>query len=184
MDLDILINILLIIVIIVALFFISCYNSLVHKQAKTDECASNIQISLKERFDLVPNLVETVKGYTKHESGTLEDVTKARQGYKEDDFNIKNIENSEHSINRLIAVAESYPDLKASAQYQSLSSKLQQLEDRINIARHRYNRVTADYNIKVQKFPSSIVAKIFNFQKKDLFKLTSDKEQENVTVKL
>ena len=185
MDYDIIIDIALVIVIIISAFIIACYNSLIRKLNKVDECTSNIQIFLKERFDLVPNLVETVKGYTKHEGDTLEEVTKLRQHYDKDSIlSAKEIDNSDRKINNLIAIAESYPDLKASAQYRELSSNLADLEDQIQTSRRRYNHVATDYNVGIQKFPAVAVAKIFNFQKKELFKLSSEKEQENIKVDL
>ena len=185
MDYDIIIDIALVIVIIISAFIIACYNSLIRKLNKVDECTSNIQIFLKERFDLVPNLVEVVKGYTKHESGTLEEVTKLRQHYDKDSIlSAKEIDNSDQKINNLIAIAENYPDLKASVQYRELSGDLAELEEKIQTSRRHYNHIATDYNVSIQKFPSVAVAKILNFQKKELFKLSSEKEQENIKVDL
>lgn len=185
LNFDIIINILLILLIIISGFMIAGYNELIRKRNRVEEAESNIQIYLKERFDLVPNLVEVVKGYTKHESETLEDVTKTRQNYNsEGGFSVRQVDAAEKSIDRLIAVAESYPNLKADGQYLNLSHKLSSIEDEIEHARRIYNYDATDYNTKIQTVPFSVISKIFNFRKKDLFKVESEDEREPVKVKM
>lgn len=185
MNFDIIIDILLILLIILSIFVICGYNALIKRQNEVEESESNIQIYLEKRFDLVPNLVEVVKGYTKHESETLTDVVKARQKYESKErFSVKDIDAADKSINQLVAIAENYPELKANTQYLDLSQKLSKVEDEIGRARKKYNRTAVEYNTKAQTVPYNAVAKMFNFQKKELFKLDSDEKKDTVSVKM
>jgi len=183
MNIDIVINILLVVVLVITGFMIYGYNVLVKRQNHAEESESNIQIYLEKRFDLVPNLVEVVKGYTKHEEDTIKDVVKAREKYG-GQFSVSGVDAAEKSINRLIAIAEKYPNLKADTQYLSLSHKLAEIEDEIERVRRTYNRVVTGYNTKVQTVPFSLVAKIFNFKKKDLFRVEAEEKQEAVKIKM
>ena len=184
LNFNIIIDILLIILIIVSSFMIYGYNALIQRRNDVEKSESDIQIYLEKRFDLVPNLVEVVKGYTKHEQKAIEDVTKARESYGGGKFNVTDIDAADKSISRFVAITENYPDLKANTEYMNLSQKLSKIEDEIGHVRRVYNRTATDYNTKVQTVPFSLVAKIFNFKKKDLFKVKSEEEREPVKVKL
>ena len=177
--------ILIIIVVVLALYVISIYNSLVSLRNKANDQASQIDVELKRRFDLIPNLVETVKGYTKHEKGTLEDVVKARNSYVTAD-NLKDQLQADgeltHAISKLFALAESYPDLKANENFTKLQDELSEIEQKIVYSRQFYNDAVMNLNNKIEMFPSNIIAGMFNFTKKEFFEATKE-ERENVKVK-
>lgn len=163
---------------------ISTYNSLVKARNKVDNQFSQIDVQLKKRFDLIPNIVETVKGYTKHESETLEKVIKARNQYlsattPED----KMAANNEISsvMTKLFALTESYPELKADTSFIELQSTLKEVEDKIAYARQFYNDAVMLYNQKVQSVPTNIIAGIFKFSPKSYLE-NSAEERENVKV--
>jgi len=140
---------------------------------------------LKRRYDLIPNLVSTVKGYAKHEKSLFENVTKARaeamsaSGIK-DQTKAENM--LSNTLKSLFAVAENYPDLKASENFKELQAELTDTENKIESARRFYNANVRDLNIKIESFPSNIVADMFHFKKKDLFELTESKAKEPVNV--
>lgn len=171
--------IILAIVIVVVLFLWVAYNSLVTFKIRVDEAWSDITVQLKRRLDLIPNLVETVKGYAKHESGVFEKVTQARanalnaQGVKE----TAAAENQfEGALKSLFAVAEAYPDLKASQNFIELQQELVDTEDKIQASRRFYNGGVRDLNTKIQKFPSNIIAGMFGFKNREFYQL-DDAEQ-------
>ena len=148
------------------------YNNLVKLRNLVKNSFSQIDVQLKRRNDLIPNLVETVKGYAAHEKGVLEEVTKARTGV----MNASTIEETSAADNQLtgalktlFAVAESYPDLKANSNFQQLQSDLTDTEDKISYARQFYNDVVTTYNTMREVFPSSIIANMFNFEQAQLF---------------
>lgn len=155
-----------------ALFAIATYNGLVGKRNKVANSWSQIDVQLKRRFDLIPNLIETVKGYTAHERQTFEAVTQARTNYMSagthQDAMKANGELSQ-SLGKLFAVAEAYPELKANTNFQELQHELAKTEDKISYARQFYNDVTMDYNNAVQMFPTSILANMFNFIEEPFF---------------
>ena len=164
---------------------ISVYNSLVNLKNKVEDQASQIDVELKRRFDLVPNLVETVKGYTKHEKETLENVVKARNSYVSADNlgdQLKADGELTNAISKLFALTESYPDLKANENFMNLQNELSAIEEKIVYARQFYNDSVLMLNNKVEMFPSNLVAKMFNFTKKEFFEASSA-ERENVKVK-
>lgn len=158
--------VLFVIVAALALFAVATYNGLVGKRNKVANSWSQIDVQLKRRFDLIPNLLETVKGYTAHERQTFEAVTQARTNYLSAGTHQDAIKaNGEltQSLGRLFAVTEAYPELKANTNFQDLEHELSKTEDKISYARQFYNDVTMDYNNAIQMFPSSILANMFNF---------------------
>ena len=175
------INICLIIVVIITGMLLSSYNKFVRANNRVSESESAIDVLLNQRFDLLPNIIETVKGYTKHESGTLEELVKLRSSYNNDGFSIDETEKINKKFGSIIALAENYPELKANSQFMSLQSTLSDIEDKLNSARLFYNNAATRYNNMVESIPSNIVAKIFGFNKKELFKL-DDSKKENIKV--
>ena len=153
---------------------------------KIDEAFSTMDVYLKKRYDLIPNLVETVKGYAKHESETLENVIKARNmamnsQNMEDKINGENMITS--SLKSIFALAESYPDLKANENFNDLQNKLNRMEDEIASSRKYYNAVVKEFNTKTEQFPSSIIANMFGFSPKPFFEIADTAQRENITVK-
>ena len=172
-------------VVLIALYFMSTYNGLVKLRNMVKDQWSQIDVLLKRRADLIPNLVETVKGYTKHEKETLEAVINARnkavnaQGVEEE---MKANGELSGALSRLFALAESYPDLKANSNFMDLQNNLKETEDKISYARQFYNDAVLKYKNKLEVFPSNIVAGVFGFQPEPFFEAT-DKEKENPQVK-
>lgn len=176
-----LINILLIIVIILSGMIIGTYNKFIRKNNRVKEKESQIDVLLNQRFDLIPNIVECVKGYAKHESSTLEELTSLRSSYNNHGFSIEETESIDKKFNNVMMLAESYPDLKANTQFLSLQNNLNEIENKLSYARSNYNNAVTSYNNLVESVPSNIIAKIFAFEKKELFKL-EDNKKENVKV--
>lgn len=175
------INICLIVVVIITGMLLSNYNKFVRANNGVSEAESAIDVLLNQRFDLLPNIIETVKGYTKHEAGMLEELVKLRSSYNNDGFSINETEKINKRFGSIMALAESYPELKANSQFMSLQSTLSDIEDKLNDARLYYNNSVTRYNNMVESIPSNIVAKIFGFNKKELFKL-DDSKKENIKV--
>ena len=176
----ILIIVVVIIIIFIGVTIVHMYNNLVGLRNRVKNSYAQIDVQLKRRNDLIPNLVETVKGYASHEKGVLEDVTKARTGV----MNASSIEEKSAADNQLtgalktlFAVAENYPDLKANSNFQQLQSELSETEDKIAYAREFYNDVVLKYNNACQQFPSSILAGIFKFKEETFFE-TPEEEKE------
>lgn len=168
----IIIIIVVILVIFVVVTLIHMYNNLVGLRNRVKNSYAQIDVQLKRRNDLIPNLVETVKGYASHEKGVLEEVTKARTSV----MNAGTIEEASAADNQLtgalkslFAVAENYPELKANSNFQQLQSELSETEDKIAYARQFYNDVVLKYNNACQQFPSSILAKLFGFKEEVFF---------------
>ncbi|MDL2246953.1 LemA family protein [Methanobrevibacter sp. OttesenSCG-928-K11] len=168
--------IIIVIIIILAIAIISLYNGLIGAKNKVKNAWSQIDVQLTRRADLIPNLVETVKGYAKHESGVFEEVTKARASVM-DATNVKEASDANNmltnSLKSLFAVAENYPDLKASSNFQDLQNKLSEAEDKIAYSRQFYNDTVLMYNNKCQMFPSNIIASLFKFNEEDFFEAES-----------
>jgi len=168
-------------VIVMAIPFL-IYNSLVSLRNMVKESWSDVDTELKRRYDLIPNLVETVKGYAAHEREVLEQVARARAAAAADHGPVAHQSETEQtlqdSLGRLFAVAERYPDLKASANFLELQKELANTENRIQAARRFYNGNVRDYNTRCQMFPSSIIASMFKFQSADFFRLRTDVERE------
>lgn len=175
------INIVLFIVMILTGMVLINYNRFIRTNNRVKETESQIDILLKKRFDLLPNLIECVKGYTKHENETLTDLTKMRSNYDKSDFSIDETEKIDKKFGKILAIAEAYPDLKASEQFLNLQDNLLKIEDELNESRLYYNRIVTHYNNLVEVIPSNIVAKMFSFEKKELFKV-DDANKENVKV--
>ncbi len=173
------------IIIIIIIWYIATYNSLVQLRNRVKDQWSQIDVQLKRRADLIPNLVETVKGYAKHESSTLDAVINARNsfntaGTKEEE--IKASGELTGMLNRLFALAEAYPDLKANQNFVSLQNDLRDTEDKISTMRQFYNDTVLTYNNKVQTIPSNIVASISHFKEESFFEIDEkDKETPKVS---
>lgn len=171
--------------ILLALFGIATYNSLVTLKNRVKEAWSDIDVQLKRRYDLIPNLVESVKGYAKHEEKVLESVIKARamaMGAQSVDQHAQAENMLSGALKSLFAVAEAYPDLKASANFVELQRELTDTEDKIQASRRFYNGNVRDLNIKIEHFPSNLIARSFGFGKEAFFELSDEKERENVKV--
>ena len=173
--------ILLVMAILLLLALILLYNRLVRSRILVSEGFSGIDVQLKRRHNLIPNLVSTVKGYANFERGVLEDVTRLRSQLAEE-TPLKETAKRENelssSLKHLFAVAENYPDLKASQSFLELQQQLTDIEDTIQKARRYYNATVRDYNIRVQSFPSLIVAKLFAFKVAEFFQLVTSSESE------
>lgn len=177
--------IILVVVVILVIWAVASYNGFVKAKNNVEEGFSTMDVYLKKRYDLIPNLVETVKGYAKHESETLENVVKARnmaQGAStvEDQIAGENVLTG--TLKSLFAIAENYPDLKANQNFMDLQDQLKQVELDIANARKYYNAVVKIFNNKCEMFPSNILAKIFHFEEKPMFEVTGTEERENVKV--
>ena len=183
----IVIGIVVVLIIAIMAWFIGCYNKLVKARNKVKNSWSQIDIQLKRRFDLIPNLAETVKGYTKHEAGIFEEFAKARNVYaqastKGDIAGMNEANNMlSATLSRLIAVSEAYPELKANEHYVSMMKELSNTEDKIAYTRQFYNDVVNSYNDMREVFPGSIVANMFGFEEAEYFK-TDEASRENVKV--
>ena len=177
--------IVLVIVVILLFFVIGLYNNLVTLKMRVKNAWAQIDTQLKRRFDLIPNLVETVKGYAKHEDETLEKVINARNNFttaKTQEEEIKANNELTSAMQRLFALAESYPDLKANTNFTKLQDELSETENKISYARQFYNDSVMTYKNKLEMFPSNIIASIFGFKEEPFFE-ASETEKENVKVK-
>lgn len=172
--------ILLIIVVVLGGAFVVFYNRFVKLKNRTEEAWSDISVQLKRRYDLIPNLVNTVKGYASHEAGTLQKVTDARTKA----MNAESVADKAEAENMLtgalksiFALAENYPDLKANTNFLELQRELSDTENKIQASRRFYNANVRDLNTAVETFPSNIIAGIFNFAKRDFFELTEEEAE-------
>ncbi len=175
-----------IIAVIIIIWFVAGYNGFVTLKNKVEEAFSTMDVYLKKRYDLVPNLVETVKGYASHESKTLESVVSARagaMGAKTIEDKIAGENHFQETLKTLFAVAENYPDLKANQSFLDLQDQLRRLEDEIASSRKYYNAVVKEFNTKTEKFPSNLIANIFHFTRKPMFEVSDAGQRENVQVK-
>lgn len=174
-----------VIVVVIILFVIGCYNKLVKAKMNVEEAFATMDVYLKKRYDLIPNLVETVKGYAKHEKETLERVIALRnQNYDSmsDDEKVANGAAISQAIPKIMAIAEAYPDLKANANFLELSTQLQTVENDIANARKYYNGTVKRYNLAVQTIPSNIIAGLFHFEPKKMYEVESSEERQNIKV--
>ena len=168
------------IIVLLVLWYFKTYNSLISLRNRKDDQFSQIDVQLKRRADLIPNLVETVKGYAKHESKTLEEVIKARNSYVTANSNEDKMKASGEitsALNKLFALSKSYPDLKANTNFLSLQNDLKDTEDKISMARQFYNDTVLTYNNKVESVPSNIVANISGFKKGEFFQIDESEKQ-------
>lgn len=174
-----------ILALILIVFLVSAYNGLIMLKTRIQEALSGIDVQLKRRADLIPNLVETVKGYAKHESQVFENVTKARSalmsaGNMHDKAQADNMLTG--ALKSLFAVAEAYPELKANTNFQDLQRQLEDTEDKVAYSRQFYNSNVLDFNSKIQMFPTNILAGMFGFMAFEFFKADSD-DKKKVDVK-
>jgi len=174
------------ILVILVLFAFGAYNRLVTLSQRVGQAFADIDVQLKQRHDLVPNLVETVKGYATHEKSTFEDVARYRSAAMaatsaEDRAQAEG--QLTQALRGLLAVAEAYPELKANAQFMSLQQQLYDLEDALQNSRRYYNAVVRDLNTKIQSFPTNIIAGMFNFQQRPFFEITDPTDRAVPTVK-
>jgi len=177
--------ILIIVGVLIVFWAISVYNKLIALRNRVKDQWAQIDVQLKRRFDLIPNLVETVKGYTKHESETLEAVIKARNTYVSatlPEDQMKADGELTKAISKLFALTESYPELKANTNFQALQQELTETESKIASARQFYNDTVMVYNNKVDMVPSNIIASLFRFEKEAFFE-ANETERQNVQVK-
>lgn len=172
-----------IIVIIIIYAFIT-YNNFIKLKNMVKEAFATMDVYLKKRWDLIPNIVETVKGYAKHEENTLKEIVELRNNSYDnmtDDEKVQTNQRISKDIGRIMLLAESYPDLKASTNFQDLSRELSKVEEDIANARKYYNGVIEMFNNKVEMFPSNIFAKLFGYKTKEMFE-TDERERENIKV--
>ncbi|MGY3124199.1 LemA protein [Bradyrhizobium sp. S3.14.4] len=172
-----------VIVVLVFLAF-SAYNRLVALGQRVGQAFADIDVQLKQRHDLIPNLVETVKGYASHERGTLDDVIKARNSAMsaQGPAQVSAAENQlSGALGRLIALSEAYPDLKANANFQQLASELSDLENKIAASRRFFNNAVQEYNTGIQQMPAALFAGMFGFTKKDFFDLGASRTEVEAT---
>ncbi|MEK7511590.1 MAG: LemA family protein [Patescibacteria group bacterium] len=172
-------------IVVLAVWLIAVYNGLIRQKNRVDEAFSDIDVQLKRRYDLIPNLVETVKGYMQHESGTLEKVVAARSaamnaGGLEQKAQAENMLSS--TLKSLFALSENYPDLKASQNFLQLQDELSDTENKIQASRRFYNANVRDFNTKIQVFPTNIINSMLNFKAYEFFG-ADEKEREAVQVK-
>jgi LemA protein len=175
--------VIVVIVVLAVLFFVVMYNGLVRRRNRVDQAWSQIGVQLERRHDLIPNLVETVKGYASHERGTLEAVVQARnnavqaqqQAGPEQQAQAENVLTG--ALRQLFALAEAYPDLKANQNFLSLQEELTSTEDRISYARQFYNDMVQSFNTSIQTFPRNTIAGMFNFQPRQFFQAEQGAEE-------
>lgn len=174
------------VLVLIGLYLLITINSFIKLRNKVNEAFSTMDVYLKKRWDLIPSLVETVKGYSNHENTTLKEVISLRNNTydnlsEEDKINTNN--KVSDNVTKLMILAESYPELKAQESYQKLSDELTQVENEILRSRKYYNACVRVYNTKVEMFPNNIVASIFNFKSKTMFEATSE-EKDNIKIEL
>ena len=177
--------IILAILVVIVVAVIGLYNSLVKARIKVDNAWSQIDVQLQRRFDLIPNFVETVKGYMTHESETFEKIAELRTswanaGTVSEKAKLDN--ELSDTLKTIMAISEGYPDLKANQNFSELSEELRNTENKISFARQFYNDSVTIYNTKLEVFPSNIIAGMFNFKSRDLFNAESDEARKNVKV--
>ena len=165
-------------------WFIATYNKFVTLNQKVKQAQGGIDVYLKQRFDLIPNLVETVKGYASHEKGLMENIAKLRNDYaSRNDQDITESQNLNDRYTRILAIVESYPELKSDEAFLKLQKTLSKIESQLQAARRIYNSEVTEYNTKRFKFPSNIVAGLFGFKEKALFEI-NESERENVNINI
>ncbi|MHC4758084.1 MAG: LemA family protein [Planctomycetota bacterium] len=169
------------IIVLLVLFIVGVFNALVRLRNQVENAWSQIDVQLKRRHDLIPNLVETAKGYMEHERGTFEAVTKARSQAM-DAKSVSDASKAEgalgEALSKFLLVVENYPELKANQNFLSLQEELTSTENKISFARQNYNDQVLFFNNKIQMFPSNIIANMFNFAKRDFFEIEAAEERE------
>lgn len=175
----------LIIIVLLVIWIIAMYNNLIKARQKVDNAWSQIDVQLQRRFDLIPNFVETVKGYMTHESETFEKIAQLRTSWANSSSvgeKAKLDGELSGALKTIMAVSENYPELKANTNFSDLSEELRNTENKISFSRQFYNDSVTMYNTKLELFPSNIIAGMFNFQKRELFAAESDEARKNVKV--
>jgi LemA protein len=173
--------IVLAVIVVIVLWAISIYNGLISMRQRVNQAFADIDVQLRQRHDLVPNLVETVKGYAAHERGTLEEVTKARNAAvaAQGPAQQAQAENMlSGALRQLFALSEAYPDLKANANFQQLQAELSDLENKIAASRRFFNNSVQEYNTGIQRFPAALFAGMFGFAQRDFFDLGPERQAE------
>lgn len=181
--------IILAVIALIAIAIIAMYNSLIRLKNRVDEAWSDIDVQLKRRYDLIPNLIETVKGYATHEQGTLQKVVEARNvamaaqsgGDLKKQLEAENVLSS--TLKSIFALSENYPDLKANQNFLELQRELSDTEDKIQASRRFYNGNVRDFNTKLEVFPTNIMAGMLGFKRREFFEIGDEKQRENVQVK-
>ncbi len=180
--------VLIVIVVVLVAYVGMTYNGFVTLKNRVKEAWSDIEVQMKRRYDLIPNLVETVKGYAAHESGTLEKVIQARNMAMAPHADMKEVAKSENmltgALKSIFALSENYPDLKANQNFMELQRELRDTEDKIQAARRFYNANVLALNTKAEMFPSNIIANAFNFQKAEFFELGEEDQEAKKAVKV
>lgn len=174
------------ILVLIIIYVLVSYNNFIKLDNKVKEAFSTMDVYLKKRWDLIPNLVETVKAYAKYEKDTLKEVIELRNNTYDsmsDDKKIKTNEQLSSGINKIMALAESYPDLKANENFKNLSHELVKIEEEIANSRKYYNGTVRIYNNKVEMFPNNIVAGLFGYKAKTMFAASAD-ERKNIKIEL
>ena len=172
-----------IVIVLLLLYFLVKYNKLIGLRNKVKQAKSGIDVYLNQRFDLIPNLVECVKAYSKHENELLSKITEMRLQYLQGNNNLKNAEIINNNLNKLLAIAENYPDLKASKHFFNLQNNLTKMESQLQAARRIYNNEVTAYNTVINVVPSNFIAKLFGFKEAELFEIEEYKK-ENINVNL
>ncbi len=178
--------IIIILVILIILWIIGMYNGLIKLKTRTEEAWADIEVQLKRRYDLIPNLIETVKGYAAHEKEIFEKVAEARTKAMTAQTTQEKAEAENgltNTLKSLFAIAENYPQLKASENFLKLQDELSDTENKIQAARRFYNANVRDFNIKIKVFPTNLIARHLGFQPKEFFEINQPEERENVKVK-
>ncbi|MEK7163011.1 MAG: LemA family protein [Patescibacteria group bacterium] len=179
-------NIIITIIIVIALWLVLVYNGLIRRRFRVKEAWSDIDVQLKRRYDLIPNLIEMVKGYMAHERTVFEKVTEARTkamgaNTKEEKLGAENILSS--TLKTLFAVSENYPELKANTNFLDLQRELADTENKIQASRRFYNGNVMDYNTAIEIFPTNLISGVFGFKKEEFFEIESEIEKEPIKVK-
>lgn len=180
------IYIILIVIVLIIIYTLTLYNSLIKLLNKVNEAFSTMDVYLKKRWDLIPNIVESVKGYANYEKDTLTEVIRLRNSTYDDMSDSQKIKTNmqlSNQIAKVMILAEAYPELKANENFKDLSKQLTKVEDEIANSRKYYNAVVKIYNNKVEIFPNNIFAKLFGYQPKSMF-IINENERENVKVRL
>lgn len=172
--------VILFIIVFLILFIIFKYNKIIKLQNKIKNSESGIDVYLNQRFDLIPNLIECVKGYTKYEGQLLENIVEQRTSYVKDK-NLRKASELNNSLNKIIAVAENYPELKANEQFSNLQNSLVKIESQLQAARRIYNIDVQNYNTAIQTVPNNIIAGIFGFKEEEFFQIEEYKK-ENIKI--
>lgn len=179
------IPIIVIILVVICIIVVSIYNNLVSLRQRGQNAWSQIDVQLKRRFDLIPNLQETVKGYMAHESETFSKIAELRTAWASSNTVAEKAEISNQltaALKTIMAVSENYPDLKASESFLGLQDELRNTENKIAYSRQFYNDTVTMYNTKLEMFPSNLIAKAFNFKASELFEVKDEQEKQNVKI--